>query len=64
MHDFIDALRTAVPRDLHPSAQEAIRWHFVAMRDAVADPVRVLQLMAGVRQRITDELRFERPPDA
>jgi hypothetical protein len=59
MRDFIEAWRAVVPRDLHPSVQEAIRWDFVGMRDAVDDPARVVQLMAMARQRIADELRVK-----
>jgi hypothetical protein len=59
MHDFIEALRSRVPRDIHPMALAIIREDFCAMHDAAADPQRVVQLAAKVRWRIVDELRWE-----
>jgi hypothetical protein len=59
MHDFVLALQRQVPRDLHPSAPEALRWDFVAMRDAVDDPAEVLRLSRKVCRRVVQELNWE-----
>jgi hypothetical protein len=60
MHDFIEALRIRVPRDdIHPMALQFIHEDFCEMCNAVDDPARVMQLVAKVRHRIVDELRWE-----
>jgi hypothetical protein len=58
MHDFVEALRRQVPRDIHPSASEAIRWYFADMRDAVEDPAEVLRLTAKVCDCVVQELNW------
>jgi hypothetical protein len=59
MHDFIEALRVRVPRDIHPAARRFIHEDFGEMREAVDDPARVMHLIAKVRDRIASELRWE-----
>lgn len=58
MHDFIEALHRQVPRDIHPSAREAIRWYFADMRDAVDDPATVLRISRKICRRVVQELRW------
>jgi hypothetical protein len=59
MRDFVEALLVQVPHDMHPSSSFIIHHKFTEMRDAVDDPARVMQLMAAVRERIVQELRWE-----
>lgn len=59
MHDFIEALRVKIPRDIHPMALQFIHEDLGEMREVVDDPARVMQLVAKVRHRIVDELRWE-----
>jgi hypothetical protein len=59
MRDFIETLRIRVPPEIHPSAQYAIGWWHIEMRDAMDDPAEVMRLAAKVRHRIVDELRWE-----
>jgi hypothetical protein len=61
MYDFINALCIRVPPDIHPSARWNIDHDFSEMREAVAvdDHAHVVLLMAYVRDRVVDELRWE-----
>jgi hypothetical protein len=59
--DFIEALCIRVPPDIHPSARWNIDHDFSEMREAVVidDHARIVRLIAKVRDRIVDELRWE-----
>ena len=61
MRDFVEALHVRVPRDIHPMACRFIHEDICEMREAVAvdDHAHVVLLMANVRERIVDELRWE-----
>lgn len=59
MHDFIEALRIRVPRDLHPSSRCIIHQQFGEMHVTADDPAHVAKLAAAICHRIVSELRWE-----
>ncbi len=61
MASFIAELRQRVPRDLHPMARQFIHEWFNEALDADerGDHGEVARLLAAVRAKVADELRWE-----